>query len=128
MKTPQEAAREYAECKYAGTDFCNNSPSLACSPSDCYSLRRFDAFLAGDAFGYRRGTEKAYQWISVEEELPEPGEPYDEKYYSVKCPLFSESGYAFAEFGRDGCWVEDSTGRDIARYVTHWRPIEPVKE
>lgn len=46
----------------------------------------------------------------------------------VKCPLFSESGYAFAEFGRDGCWVEDSTGRDITQYVTHWRPIERVKE
>ena len=86
------------------------------------------AFLAGDAFGYRRGMEKAYRWISVEDELPEPGEPYDEKYYSVKCPLFSESGYAFAEFGRDGCWVEDSTGRDITQYVTHWRPIERVKE
>ena len=110
MKTPQEAAREYAESKQA---FQNKDIIIEASA----------AFLAGDAFGYRRGMEKAYRWISVEDELPEPGEPYGEKYYSVKCPLFSESGYAFAEFGRDGCWVEDSTGRDITQYVTHWRPI-----
>ena len=115
MKTPQEAAREYAEGKQA---FQNKDIIIEASA----------AFLAGDAFGYRRGMEKAYRWISVEDELPEPGEPYGEKYYSVKCPLFSESGYAFAEFGRDGCWVEDSTGRDITQYVTHWRPIERVKE
>lgn len=117
MKTPQEAAREYAKKIWK-----QGRPYK--SPVG-YST---DDFLAGDEFGYRRGMEKAYRWISVEEELPEPGEPYDEKYYSVKCPLFSESGYAFAEFGRDGCWVEDSTGRDITQYVTHWRPIEPVKE
>ena len=125
MKTPQEAAREYAGCEKVGNGCVHCDEGIY---EICPSKVKYNAFLAGDAFGYRRGLEKAYRWISVEEELPEPGEPYDEKYYSVKCPLFSESGYAFAEFGRDGCWVEDSTGRDIARYVTHWRPIEPVKE
>ena len=113
MKTPQEAAREYA----------NDNGFMLDEWHDIHN-----AFLAGDAFGYRRGIAEAHRGISVEEELPEPGEPYDEKYYSVKCPLFSESGYAFAEFGRDGCWVEDSTGRDITQYVTHWRPIETIKE
>lgn len=109
MKTPQEAAKEYAKKIWK-----QGRPYK--SPVG-YST---DDFLAGVAWAYR--------WINVEEELPEPGEPYDEKYYSVKCPLFSESGYAFAEFGRDGCWVEDSTGRDITQYVTHWRPIEPVNK
>lgn len=124
MKTPQEAAIEYAEreCEIWCGPRCE--VRTQCNIYKC----RIKNFLAGDAFGYRRGLEKAYRWISVEDELPEPGEPYDEKYYSVKCPLFSESGYAFAEFGRDGCWVEDSTGRDISQYVTHWRPIERVKE
>lgn len=139
MKTPQEAAREYAHDHIAERCKSTNCKEFDCRPFDRnvagYHTRfraRYqeyrDGFLAGDAFGYRRGMEKAYRWISVEDELPEPGEPYDEKYYSVKCPLFSESGYAFAEFGRDGCWVEDSTGRDITQYVTHWRPIERVKE
>lgn len=123
MKTPQEAAREYAETLWSRESTLEWEVSR-----DACKTRSERDFLAGDAFGYRRGMEKAYRWISVEDELPEPGEPYDEKYYSVKCPLFSESGYAFAEFGRDGCWVEDSTGRDITQYVTHWRPIERVKE
>jgi hypothetical protein len=128
MKTPQEAAREYAE-SYCDKCLSRNNNNCAPGKDKCASRKRnIRNFLAGDAFGYRRGMEKAYRWISVEDELPEPGEPYDEKYYSVKCPLFSESGYAFAEFGRDGCWVEDSTGRDITQYVTHWRPIEPVNK
>jgi hypothetical protein len=131
MKTPQEAAREYAHDHIAERCKSTNCKEFDCRPFDRnvagYHTRcraRYqecrDGFLAGVAW--------ADQWISVEDELPEPGEPYDEKYYSVKCPLFSESGYAFAEFGRDSCWVEDSTGRDITQYVTHWRPIEPVKE
>lgn len=130
MKTPQEAAREYMQNVLNDSDLSVNYEEDNYDAGVMHTLTEAlePAFLAGDAFGYSRGMEKAYRWISVEDELPEPGEPYDEKYYSVKCPLFSESGYAFAEFGRDGCWVEDSTGRDITQYVTHWRPIERVKE
>lgn len=130
MKTPQEAAREYTQNILDVSDLSVNHEEDNYDAGVMNTLIEAlePAFLAGDAFGYRRGMEKAYRWISVEDELPEPGEPYDEKYYSVKCPLFSESGYAFAEFGRDGCWVEDSTGRDITQYVTHWRPIEPVNK
>ena len=58
MKTPQEAAREYAESKQA---FQNKDIITEASA----------AFLAGDAFGYRRGMEKAYRWISVDDELPD---------------------------------------------------------
>jgi hypothetical protein len=57
MKTPQEAAREYAESKQA---FQNKDIIIEASA----------AFLAGDAFGYRRGLEKAYRWISVMDGLP----------------------------------------------------------
>ena len=130
MKTPQEAAREYMQNVLNDSDLSVNYEEDNYDAGVMHTLTEAlePAFLAGDDFGYRRGMEKAYRWISVDDELPEPGEPYDEKYYSVKCPLFSESGYAFAEFGRDGCWVEDSTGRDISQYVTHWRHIERVKE
>lgn len=122
MKTPQEAAREYMQNVLNDSDLSVNYEEDNYDAGVMHTLTEAlePAFLAGVAWAYR--------WISVEDELPEPGEPYDEKYYSVKCPLFSESGYAFAEFGRDGCWVEDSTGRDITQYVTHWRPIERVKE
>lgn len=126
MKTPQEAAREYAtkKCPYYVESDCDASGDSCNRHCQWFSVsdwtERANTFLAG--------AKEATRWISVKDELPEPGESYDEKYYSVKCPLFSESGYAFAEFGRDGCWVEDSTGRDITQYVTHWRPIEPVNK
>lgn len=57
MKTPQEAAREYA----------NDNGFMLDEWHDIHN-----AFLAGDAFGYRRGLEKAYRWISVEDALPGP--------------------------------------------------------
>lgn len=117
MKTPQEAAREYAECKYAGTDFCNNSPSLACSPSDCYSLRRFDAFLAGDAFGYRRGIAEAYRWISVEDELPDDD-----------TLILTKDTDGHIDLIRGWQLKERIKPYAVQNFYTHWRPIERVKE
>ena len=66
MKTPQEAAREYAET------YCSRESILEWDVSrDACKTRSERDFLAGDAFGYRRGMEKAYRWISVDDELPD---------------------------------------------------------
>lgn len=78
MKTPQEAAREYAHDHIAERCKSTNCKEFDCRPFDRnvagYHTRcraRYqeyrDGFLAGDAFGYRRGLEKAYRWISVED-------------------------------------------------------------
>jgi len=120
MKTPQEAAREYAHDHIA-----ERCKSTNCKEFDC---RPFDRNVAGYHTrcraryqeyrdGFLAGVAQAYRWISVEDELPEPGEPYDEKYYSVKCPLFSESGYAFADF----IWPRRLLGRRFNR--TRYYPI-----
>lgn len=52
MKTPQEAAREYAGCEKAGNGcvHCDEGIYEICPPKV-----KYNAFLAGDAFGYRRG-------------------------------------------------------------------------
>lgn len=82
MKTPQEAAREYAHDHIAERCKSTNCKEFDCRPFDRnvagYHTRcraRYqeyrDGFLAGDAFGYRRGMEKAYRWISVGDELRE---------------------------------------------------------
>lgn len=66
MKTPQEAAREYAETLWNR----ESTPEWEVSRDACKTRSERD-FLAGDAFGYRRGMEKAYRWISVMDGLPE---------------------------------------------------------
>ena len=65
MKTPQEAAREYAETLWNR----ESTPEWEISRDACKTRSERD-FLAGDAFGYRRGMGKAYRWISVVDELP----------------------------------------------------------
>lgn len=116
MKTPQEAAREYAKKIWK-----QGRPYK--SPVG-YST---DDFLAGDAFGYRRGMEKAYRWISVEEEFPE--------YYKDVFVKYKRGGIVRYEV----CWLAISGDDDYLRTssggylinrndVIAWRPIEPVNK
>ena len=104
MKTPQEAAREYAESKQA---FQNKDIIIEASA----------AFLAGDAFGYRRGMEKAYRWISVKDEWPK-----NEDLILAKDP----DGYIDLMQG----WQMKERIKPYAvdDFYTAWRPIERVKE
>ena len=80
MKTPQEAAREYAHDHIA-----ERCKSTNCKEFDC---RPFDRNVAGYHTrcraryqeyrdGFLAGVAQAYRWISVEDELPEPGEGDD---------------------------------------------------
>ena len=99
MKTPQEAAREYAESKQA---FQNKDIITEASA----------AFLAGDAFGYRRGMEKAYRWISVDDELPD----YDTLILAkdIDCHIDLIRGWQLKERIKPYA---------VQNFYTHWRPI-----
>lgn len=109
MKTPQEAAREYAESKQA---FQNKDIIIEASA----------AFLAGDAFGYRRGMEKAYRWISVMDELPE-----DQDDVLV---LFCNGRKGVGSYVGNNEWAvviaNEYDSHDLK--VLAWRPIEPVNK
>lgn len=109
MKTPQEAAREYAESKQA---FQNKDIITEASA----------AFLAGDAFGYRRGMEKAYRWISVMDGLPE-----DQDDVLV---LFCNGRKGIGSYVGNNEWAiviaNEYDSHDLK--VLAWRPIERVKE
>ena len=112
MKTPQEAAREYAESKQA---FQNKDIIIEASA----------AFLAGDAFGYRRGMEKAYRWISVEDELPENEAPVIARIKTVEMEE-DEIIYGACAYIGKGIWVNQFGV--VHGQPTHWRPIEPVNK
>lgn len=102
MKTPQEAAREYA----------NDNGFMLDEWHDIHN-----AFLAGDAFGYRRGMEKAYRWISVEDELPDNDTLILTK--DTDCHIDLIRGWQFKERIKPYA---------VQNFHTHWRPIKPVKE
>ena len=104
MKTPQEAAREYAESKQA---FQNKDIIIEASA----------AFLAGDAFGYRRGMEKAYRWISVDDELPDDDTLILTK--DTDCHIDLIRGWQLKERIKPYA---------VQNFYTHWRPIEPVNK
>lgn len=109
MKTPQESAREYAESKQA---FQNKDIIIEASA----------AFLVGDAFGYRRGMEKAYRWISVMDELPE-----DQDDVLV---LFCNGRKGVGSYVGNNEWAvviaNEYDSHDLK--VLAWRPIEPVNK
>lgn len=104
MKTPQEAAREYAESKQA---FQNKDIITEASA----------AFLAGDAFGYSRGMEKAYRWISVDDELPDDDTLILTK--DTDCHIDLIRGWQLKERIKPYA---------VQNFYTHWRHIERVKE
>lgn len=118
MKTPQEAAREYAEreCEIWCGPRCE--VRTQCNIYKC----RIKNFLAGDALGYRRGMEKAYRWISVEDELPE-----DQDDVLV---LFCNGRKGIGSYVGNNEWAvviaNEYDSHDLK--VLAWRPIEPVNK
>ena len=112
MKTPQEAAREYAETLWSRESTLEWEVSR-----DACKTRSERDFLAGDAFGYRRGMEKAYRWISVDDELPD----YDTLILTkdTDCHIDLIRGWQLKERIKPYA---------VQNFYTHWRPIERVKE
>jgi hypothetical protein len=117
MKTPQEAAREYAETLWSRESTLEWEVSR-----DACKTRSERDFLAGDAFGYRRGMEKAYRWISVGDELPK-----DQDDVLV---LFCNGRKGIGSYVGSNEWAvviaNEYDSHDLK--VLAWRPIERVKE
>lgn len=128
MKTPQEAAREYMQNILDVSDLSVNYEEDNYDAGVMNTLIEAlePAFLAGDAFGYRRGTEKAYQWISVEDELPEVGKNGISATVLVRAGNYHCASYCKNKYYPQGAWFDPAM--DLSIDVTHWRPIEPVKE
>ena len=120
MKTPQEAAREYAETLWSRESILEWEVSR-----DACKTRSERDFLAGDAFGYRRGMEEAYRWISVEDELPENEAPVIARIKTVEVEE-GEIIYGVCAYIGKGIWVNQFGV--VHGQPTHWRPIERVKE
>lgn len=103
MKTPEEAAREYA----------SDNGFMHDEWRDIYN-----AFLAGYAYAIAKVGE-AQKWVNVKDELPEPSVPYHEKYCLVKCSGWSDSDYSIALYDKDGNWISDELREIMTEYVTH---------
>ncbi|MBS1321296.1 MAG: hypothetical protein HP046_15670 [Parabacteroides sp.] len=112
MKTPQEAAREYAETLWSRESILE----WEVSRDACKSRSERD-FLAGDAFGYRRGLEKAYRWISVEDELPDDD-----------TLILTKDTDGHIDLIRGWQLKERIKPYAVQNFYTHWRPIEPVNK
>lgn len=102
MKTPQEAAREYAN---------DNGFML----DEWYDIH--NAFLAGAAFTTR--------WINVEDGLPENGQVVLCK-RDHKDP--DEIEYFAAQYVDDMFYINNEDTLEEGDEPTHWRPIEPVNK
>lgn len=115
MKTPQEAAREYViKTLCSGCYAKNKNDKGFCCVG--FTINE-DTFLAGDAFGYRRGMEKAYRWISVDDELPDDDTLILAK--DTDCHIDLIRGWQLKERIKPYA---------VQNFYTHWRPIERVKE
>ncbi|WP_415969817.1 hypothetical protein [Barnesiella intestinihominis] len=112
MKTPQEAAREYAETLWSRESILEWEVSR-----DACKTRSERDFLAGDAFGYRRGLEKAYRWISVEDELPDDD-----------TLILTKDTDGHIDLIRGWQLKERIKPYAVQNFYTHWRPIEPVNK
>lgn len=112
MKTPQEAAREYAETLWSRESTLEWEVSR-----DACKTRSERDFLAGDTFGYRRGLEKAYRWISVEDELPDDD-----------TLILTKDTDGHIDLIRGWQLKERIKPYAVQNFYTHWRPIEPVNK
>ena len=124
MKTPQEAAREYTQNILDVSDLSVNHEEDNYDAGVMNTLIEAlePAFLAGDAFGYRRGIAEAQRWISVEEELPK-----DQDDVLV---LFCNGRKGIGSYVGNNEWAiviaSEYDSQDLK--VVAWRPIEPIKE
>lgn len=124
MKTPQEAAREYViRTLCSGCYAKNKNDKGSCCAG--FTINE-DTYLAGDAFGYRRGQEKAYRWICVEDELPEVGKNGISATVLVRAGNYHCASYCKNKHYPQGAWFDPAM--DLSIDVTHWRPIEPVNK
>lgn len=115
MKTPQEAAREYVIKTLCYDCYAKDKDDKG--PCCVGFIINEDTFLAGDAFGYRRGMEKAYRWISVDDELP---------YYDTL--ILTKDTDCHIDLIRGWQLKERIKPYAVQNFYTHWRPIERVKE
>lgn len=122
MKTPQEAAREYAETLWSRESILEWEVSR-----DACKTRSERDFLAGDAFGYRRGMEKAYRWINMEDEFPEY---YKDVFVKYKRDGIVRYEVCWLAIGDDDNYLRTSSGGYLINRndVVAWRPIEPVNK
>lgn len=124
MKTPQEAAREYMQNVLNDSDLSVNYEEDNYDAGVMHTLTEAlePAFLAGDAFGYRRGMEKAYRWISVGDELPK-----DQDDVLV---LFCNGRKGIGSYVGNNEWAviiaNEYDSHDLK--VLAWRHIEPVNK
>lgn len=124
MKTPQEAAREYTQNILDVSDLSVNHEEDNYDAGVMNTLIEAlePAFLAGDEFGYHRGMEKAYRWISVEEELP--------KNQDDVLVLFCNGRKGIGSYVGNNEWAvviaNEYDSHDLK--VLAWRPIEPVNK
>ena len=129
MKTPQEAAREYMQNVLNDSDLSVNYEEDNYDAGVMHTLTEAlePAFLAGDAFGYRRGMEKAYRWISVEDEFPEY---YKDVFVKYKRDGIVRYEVCWLAIGDDDNYLRTSSGGYLINRndVIAWRPIEPIKE
>lgn len=120
MKTPQEAAREYVIKTLCYDCYAKDKDDKG--PCCVGFIINEDTFLAGDAFGYRRGMEKAYRWISVGDELPK-----DQDDVLV---LFCNGRKGIGSYVGNNEWAviiaNEYDSHDLK--VLAWRHIERVKE
>lgn len=115
MKTPQEAAREYAETLW------NRESTLEWDVSrDACKSRSERDFLAGEEFGYRRGIIESFQWLPISEGNPEK---YDFVIMKDEREPIHTKGYFVVSGERAKNWGFPY----IKSGYTHWRPIERVK-
>lgn len=127
MKTPQEAAREYMQNVLNDSDLSVNYEEDNYDAGVMHTLTEAlePAFLAGDAFGYRRGIAEAQRWINVEDELPENESPVIAKIKTVETEE-DEIIYGVCAYIGNGIWVNQFGV--VHGLPTHWRPIEPVNK
>lgn len=123
MKTPQEAAREYAtkKCPYYVESDCDASGDSCNRHCQWFSVsdwtERANTFLAG--------AKEATRWISVEDELPENEAPVIARIKTVEMEE-DEIIYGVCAYIGKGIWVNQFGV--VHGQPTHWRPIERVKE
>lgn len=115
MKTPQEAAREYAtkKCPYYVESDCDASGDSCNRHCQWFSVsdwtERANTFLAG--------AKEATRWISVMDELPDDD-----------TLILTKDTDGHIDLIRGWQLKERIKPYAVQNFYTHWRPIEPVNK